>query len=50
MEKPNNLKELIREIFYVEHGDLKSKLKKDENVAKYMDEGLRDWIIRIIKL
>ena len=48
MEKPNNLRELVREIFYVENGELRSKLKKDENVAKYMTEGLKEWIINII--
>ena len=49
MEKPNNLKELIREIFYVKNGELKSKLKKDENVARYMTEGLKEWIIKAIQ-
>ena len=49
MEKPNNLRELVREIFYTKNGDLHSKIKKDENVSKYMTEGLKEWIIRILK-
>ena len=49
MGKPNNLRELVREIFYMKNGDLKSNLKKDENVNKYMTEGLKTWIIDVIK-
>ena len=48
MEKPNNLKELIKEILYVENGDLRSKLKENENVEKYMTEGLKEWIIKVL--
>ena len=49
MEKPNNLKELIREIFYIKDDKLLSKIKKDEDVSKYMTESLKDWIIERIK-
>ena len=49
MGKPDNLKELIREIFYIENSVLRSKIKRDENVSKYMTESLKDWIIERIK-
>lgn len=48
MEKPNNLRELIKEIFYTKNGELLSKLKKDEDLSKYMTNGLKDWIINNI--
>jgi len=48
MEKPNNLKELIKEILYVDNGDLHSKLKENENVDKYMTDGLKEWIIKVL--
>ncbi len=48
MVKPNNLKELIKAIFYVDDS-LRSKIKKDENVAKYMTEGLKEWITGVLK-
>ena len=49
MGKPNNLRELVREIFYIKNGDLKSNLKNNEKVDKYMTEGLKTWIIDVIK-
>ena len=49
MEKPNNLRELVIEIFYMKNGDLKSNLKNNEKVDKYMTEGLKAWIIDLIK-
>ncbi len=49
MAKPNNLRELIKVIFYVKDGEIYSKLKIDENVAKYMTEGLKEWIMGVLK-
>ena len=49
MEKSNNLRELIEEIFYVDDGKIFSKLKINENLSNYMTEGLKDWIINMLK-
>ena len=49
MGKPNNLRELIEEIFYISDDKIYFKLKINENISNYMTEGLRDWIINILK-